>query len=74
MAGKLNEENRKAYHENTALKMRINELLKKMEKSQTLTVAVDSKAEAEAQALRADVAKLEKMVEKLTEQSGSLIK
>jgi hypothetical protein len=48
MAGKLNEENRKAYHENTALKMRINELLKKMEKSQTLTVAVDSKAEAEA--------------------------
>lgn len=30
MAGKLNEENRKVYHENTALKMKVNELLKKI--------------------------------------------
>lgn len=48
MAGKFYEENRKAYHENTAMKMKINELQKKMEKNQGPTVMVDRKAEAEA--------------------------
>jgi dynactin complex subunit len=62
MAGKLNEENRKVYHENTALKLKINDLLKKMEKSQIPLVTIDRKVEVEAESLRADVAKLEEVV------------
>jgi hypothetical protein len=46
MAGRLNEENRKVYHENTALKLKINDLLKKMEKQQSPVVTVDRRTEA----------------------------
>ncbi len=74
MAGKLNEENRKVYHENTALKLKINDLLKKMEKNQTPSVAIDRKTEAEAESLRANVTKLEEMVQRLTEKNASLLK
>jgi hypothetical protein len=32
LVGKLNEENRKIYHENTILKQKVNEFAKKLEK------------------------------------------
>ena len=71
LIGKLNEENRKIYHENTALKLRVNELTKKLEKDEGhMTVNNDDKNEIFA--LQQEKHKLEEVVVLLTQNNSKL--
>lgn len=67
--GRLNEENRKIYHQNTALKLKANELIKRLEKDGG-TVASNDRSEILA--LQQEKQKLEDAVVLLTQNNSKL--